>query len=72
MSEGRDYVRAALAALYAGAGEHGLDDDVTGRAVLGEVLRRWLDRRSWQDVAGELRFTADNLDPDAEHEFMRP
>ena len=46
--------------------------DVLGRILLGELTSFWLETRSAEDVASELRFTLENLDPDADFEFMRP
>ena len=48
------------------------DPDVLGRALLNEIVSFWRQSRSWNDVAEELRFTADSLDPDTDFEFMRP
>jgi len=49
-----------------------LSTDVLGRALINEVIKVWMKRRSMEDVAAELRFTADNLDPNQDYEFMRP
>jgi len=72
MSGESDLVRKHLAALRGEAQALGVPQDVLGRRVLAEVLSLWLEGRSWQDVASELRYTAENLDPDTDFEFMRP
>jgi len=49
-----------------------LDPDAVCRALLGLVVANYLERRSVRDVQAELRFVADNCDPDTDHIFMRP
>ena len=65
-------IRSEFAKLLSAAREAGLPDDLTGRLILSEVLGLWQETRSWQDVASELQFTSEQLDPDLDHEFMRP
>jgi hypothetical protein len=67
-----DLVRERVAALRAEAAGRGVPADVLGRHLLAEVLALWLEERTWQDVASELRHSAENLDPDTDFEFMRP
>jgi hypothetical protein len=45
---------------------------VVGRILLDEVVTLWRAERSLEDIAAELRYAIDNLDPDAEYAFMRP
>ncbi len=72
MSQEYALVRKYFGALQADARDAGASLDVVGRALINEVIQSWLENRSWTDVAEELRFTADSLDPDTDFEFMRP
>jgi hypothetical protein len=72
MSEQQDLARKHLEALMAEAQTAKLPKDVVGRALLAQLVESWLDDRDWENVASELRFTADSLDPDTDFEFMRP
>lgn len=72
MSEQQDLARRHLEALMAEAQSAKVPKDVVGRALLAQLIEFWLEDRDWQNVASELRFTADSLDPDTDFEFMRP
>ena len=72
MSEQQDLARKHLETLMAEALAAKIPSDVIGRALLAQLIERWLEDRKWQDIASELRFTADSLDPDTDFEFMRP
>jgi len=72
MSDDREVVRRHFASLVQEARGHGTPDDVIGRLVLNEVIELWKEQRGIEDIAGQLKFIADNLDPDLEYEFMRP
>ena len=72
MSEQQTLARKHLEALMAEAQTAKVPRDVVGRALLAQLIECWLEDRNWQDVASELRFTADSLDPDTDFEFMRP
>lgn len=72
MSDQHALARKHLEALMAEAQTANVPRDVAGRALLAQLVECWLEDRSWQDVASELRFTADSLDPDTDFEFMRP
>ena len=50
----------------------GLDRDGLCRSLLGLIVSDNLTRRDIADVQSELRFVADNCDPDADFMFMRP
>ncbi|NEU99715.1 hypothetical protein [Bradyrhizobium uaiense] len=50
----------------------GLDHDALCRSLLGLVVSKYLENRSVSDVQSELRFIADNCDPDTDFAFMRP
>ncbi|MBJ20133.1 MAG: hypothetical protein GY910_26265 [bacterium] len=64
--------RRHLDALLQEALSDGISSDVIGRALLNEIIQSWLEERTWTDIADELRFIADNLDPEQDYEFMRP
>jgi hypothetical protein len=49
-----------------------LDRDGLCRALLGLVVSEYLTTRNVADVQSELRFVADNCDPDTDFMFMRP
>ena len=59
-------------AAIAEAGAEGVDSDAMCRAMLGLIVAHYLQTRSVEDVQSELRFVADNCDPDADFAFMRP
>ena len=61
-----------FAAAVAEAKTAGLDADGVCRALLGLVVAKYLETRSVSDVQSELRFAADNCDPDTDFAFMRP
>ncbi len=50
----------------------GLGHDSVCRALLGLVVSKYLEGRDVSDVQSELRFIADNCDPDTDFAFMRP
>lgn len=64
--------RRHFEASLAEARAFGLDPDVVCRSILGMVVTNYLERRSIADVQSELRFVADNCDPDTDYIFMRP
>jgi hypothetical protein len=72
MSSEYSRARRHLDALIDEASTSGVSTDVVGRALLHEIIQSWLKKRTWNDVADELRFTADSLDPGQDYEFMRP
>ena len=72
MSEQHELARIHLDAFLAEAREKNIPKDVAGRAMLTRLIESWKEDRSWQDIASELRFTADSLDPETDFEFMRP
>ncbi|MEZ4280955.1 MAG: hypothetical protein R3F21_15245 [Myxococcota bacterium] len=72
MSRERELASAALEQLLESARAEAIPSDVVGRALLARLVEEWLARRSWRDVASELAFVADSLDPETEFQFMRP
>ena len=61
-----------FSAALAEAEAAGLDQDSLCRSLLGLVVSKYLEARSVSDVQSELRFIADNCDPDTDFAFMRP
>ena len=50
----------------------GTGHDAVCRALLSLVVAKYLESRQLADVQSELRFVADNCDPDTDFMFMRP
>lgn len=63
--------RHMLAALAEGA-IYQIPGDVIGRAFLQCVLDIYRKTRGLADIASELQFHIDNLDPDSDQIFIRP
>ena len=61
-----------FAAAVAEAEKAGLGHDTVCRAMLGLVVAKYLESRDVADVQSELRFVADNCDPETDFAFMRP
>ena len=61
-----------LSAALAEAEAAGQGRDSVCRALLGLIVASYLERRTIADVQSELRFVADNCDPDTDFAFMRP
>ena len=72
MQAANEIAKSHFQAMLAEAKQRGIPTDILGRALLQEVLQLWLKERSHEDVASELKFKADNLDPETDFEFMRP
>jgi len=68
----RELVKQHFQALVHAGDGAGVPRDVLGRLLLSELTSLWLETRSCEDVASELQFTADSLDPEHDFEFMRP
>lgn len=49
-----------------------IPEELVGRSLLNEVIAIYRQSRSYDDIASELHFVADNFDPDTDFEFMRP
>jgi len=63
-----NFMKAALE-----AGEKAqIPADTIARAMLERVLEVYRAGRSLEDIASELSFHIENLDPDSDHMFMRP
>jgi len=63
----RHFSAAVAEAEAAGLGHEGVC-----RALLGVVVTKYLESRNVADVQAELRFVAENCDPDSDFMFMRP
>jgi hypothetical protein len=50
----------------------GLGYETVCRALLNLVISKYLQTRSVPDIQAELRFIAENCDPDTDFMFMRP
>ena len=50
----------------------GLEADSVCRALLSLVVAKYLEGREVSDVQSELRFVAENCDPETDFMFMRP
>jgi hypothetical protein len=61
-----------FSAAVAEADSTGQDVDGVCRALLGLVVAKYLENRALADVQSELRFVAENCDPDTDFMFMRP
>ena len=72
MSPETELAKRHLATLMGEARAAGLPDDVVGRSLLNELVTLFLSQRSPEDVARELVFVAENLDPETDFTFMRP
>jgi hypothetical protein len=59
------------AALAEGAAS-GYEADALSRAMLGLVVKKYLEYRPVCDVQAELRSAAEYCDPDTDFVFMRP
>ena len=61
-----------FSAAVAEAEAAGQGTDAICRAMLGLVVSKYLESRGVADVQSELRFVAENCDPDTDFMFMRP
>jgi hypothetical protein len=67
-----DIATRHFAAALAESETAGLGHDSVCRALLGLVVAKYLESRKVADVQSELRFVADNCDPETDFAFMRP
>ena len=72
MSRDSELVRQHVDALVEQATAAKVPHDVLGRLLVQEAISLWRRERDWRDIARELQFIAENLDPDTDYEFMRP
>ena len=71
-AEDRDLVNSHLEQLLVLTNEKGVPEDLVGRLLVGAAIEIWRKSRSVKDIASELEFTIENLDPDTEYPFIRP
>lgn len=64
--------RTHFDAAVADARAAGIDADALCRSLMGMIVAQYLETRPVSDVRAELKFVADNCDPDTDHIFMRP
>ncbi|AYF88402.1 MULTISPECIES: hypothetical protein [unclassified Pseudomonas] len=67
-----DWARTALEQSLEAAKREGFSDELALRALLSAVVERSAMLRPADDLAQELTFLADNLDPERDYSFMRP
>jgi hypothetical protein len=72
MSPLKELVNRHVNAMLIEAAGQQLPTDVLGRELLAHVIRIYSMTRSWGDIAAELQFAAENVDPATEFTFMRP
>jgi hypothetical protein len=72
MQAADEIARRHLEAMLEEAKRSGVPNDILGRTLLDQIIQLWLRERSHDDVASELKFAAEHLDPDTDFEFMRP
>lgn len=66
------WARQELEASLQRAREQGFDPQLSLRALLSEAVELNRLQRDAADLAQELEFLADNLDPERDYAFMRP
>jgi len=64
--------RRHLERALAEAEAEGAGGDAVARAMLGQVIAKFLAYRTVDDVRAELLSAAENCDPDTDYPFMRP
>ncbi|PDT92191.1 hypothetical protein CO669_02715 [Bradyrhizobium sp. Y36] len=67
-----DVAQRHFSAAIDDAEASGLGHEAVCRALLGLVISKYLETRSVADIQAELRFVAENCDPDTDFMFMRP
>jgi hypothetical protein len=67
-----DIAKLHFSAAIAEAEAAGLGRESVCRSLLGLIVSKYLEHRSVSDVQSELRFVADNCDPETDFMFMRP
>lgn len=67
-----ELVKRHVEALLSEATAAKVPVDVLGRLLVQQAVELWKRERTLDDIASELKFTADGLDPDTDFEFMRP
>ena len=65
-------VKKHVEAAVAEAGETGYTREEVARNLMSFVMAIYRESRPVEDIAEELRYMIDNLDPDERYYFMRP
>lgn len=65
-------VKKHVEAAVAEAGETGYSREEVARSMMSFVMQIYRENRPVEDIAEELRYIIDNLDPDEQYAFMRP
>ena len=68
----RKLVNEHVENLLRAAAADKMPEDLLGRLLVEAAIGIWRRSRTVTDIASELQFTVDNLDPDLEYPFMRP
>jgi hypothetical protein len=72
MSSAFEITRRHMQAALQEGEAHRIPADVIARAFLDQVLDIYRAGRSFSDIASELSYLIENLDPEGDHTFMRP
>ena len=67
-----EIARTHLVAAIREAEAAGLGDESVCRSLLGLIVSKYLEARTVADVQSELRFVAENCDPETDFIFIRP
>ena len=67
-----DIAKICFQTALTGAQAANVEPDSVCRLLLGLVVSKYLEDRDVSDVQSELRFVADNCDPETDFIFMRP
>ena len=67
-----DIARTHFSAAVRDAEAAGLGSESVCRSLLGLIVSKYLEARTIEDVQSELRFVAENCDPDTDFVFIRP
>jgi hypothetical protein len=67
-----DVAQRHFSAAVDEAEKAGLGHEAVCRALLNLVVSKYLETRPVTDIQAELRFIAENCDPDTDFTFMRP
>ena len=68
----RKLVNAHIEQLLTAAAADKVPEDLIGRLLVQSAIGIWRRTRTVEDIASELEFIAENLNPDLEYPFMRP
>ncbi|MCC5885490.1 MAG: hypothetical protein JJT88_03550 [Gammaproteobacteria bacterium] len=72
MAGAYELARQHLDSAMAAAAAADIDPDRFAKAMLSELLQRFRQRRSAEDIRSEVAFELENLDGDQDFPFMRP